>query len=160
MRVREWCNTEVMEKSKVVSRYVGSMGCVAVTHVGLSLLLWIRRDAIVHTIQEAHRWVPGFALLPSRDTETWWRLAGLYLFVQGLGFGLAAAFSRRPAYRLLCFASALAAAGALAWVFATSGRYLPVLLGLIWQGALALWMVWLLGLELWHRPFADSVPQK
>jgi hypothetical protein len=147
-----------MDNSKVVSRYVGSMAGIATLHAIVAYFVLFRPADLGPVSDGLARWAGFLERLPKAQSSTWWLLAGLYLAVQGMAYGLAAAFPRRWAYRAVCFASSGAAASALALLYYRESRLPPFFLGALWQAGLALWVGWLLLLEAWHRPFAPKPP--
>lgn len=148
-----------MDKSKLLSRYVGSMAGIATVHGIVAFLILFRSETLGPVADAMAKLAPFLKALPKAQLATWWRLAGLYILVQGVTFGFAAAFPTRWAYRATCFFSSAAAAATLLLLFLKEGPYAPFFAGTLWQAALALWVGWLLLLEAWHRPFSERKNQ-
>lgn len=148
-----------MDSSKLVSRYVGSMAGIAMVH-GIVAYFFLFRTASLGAASHAlGRLVPFLTPLPSKLSGPWWLLCGLYLLVQGIAFGFAAAFPVRWPYRTVCLASSAAAATILGFLYIKEAPFPPFFFGFLWQASLVLWVLRLLVLEAWHRPFAGrSMP--
>ncbi len=144
-----------MEKSKLVSRYMGSMAGIAVVLGTAAFLILFKPETLAPACASVAKLTSFLKPLPGSKLATWWRLAGLYLLGQCLTFSLAAAFPARSSYRATCLFSAAAGATTLTLLFLREGPYAPFFVGALWQAALALWVGWLLLLEAWQRPFSD-----
>jgi hypothetical protein len=144
-----------MQTSKLVARYVGSMAGIGTAHLAVAYYLVFRVESLSYVSDSMGKLVPFLEPLPKSDATTWWHLGGLYLAVQGLSFGLAAAFSRRSSYRVTCFFSSTAAATAMGMLFLREGRWAPFFFGGLWQLSLSVWVGWLLLLEVWMKPFSS-----
>lgn len=143
-----------MDSSKLVSRYVGSMAGIATVHGIVAYFFLFKTDSLGATSNALGKLLPFLLPLPTKLSGPWWLLSGLYLLVQGLAFGFAAAFPIRWPYRAVCLASSAAAAAVLGFLYIKEAHFAPFFFGFLWQGSLVLWVLRLLVLEAWHRPFA------